>query len=81
MNIFKPFKKNIFKSFLLITILTAVVACSSKPVVRDFPPTATPAEEITNLEKDLNIARAKQVDVLSPKNFKEAEDSLEKIRK
>jgi OOP family OmpA-OmpF porin len=57
--------------------LTAVVACSSKPVVRDFPPTATPAEEITNLEKDLNIARAKQVDVLSPKNFKEAEDSLE----
>ncbi|MDD4974895.1 MAG: OmpA family protein [Bacteriovorax sp.] len=81
MNPLQPFKKNFFKSFLLIIILTGIVACSSKPVVRDFPPTATPAEEIANLERDLNSAKDKQVDVLSPKNFKEAEASLEDAKK
>lgn len=72
---------NLLKNFLFVTILTAIIACSSKPIVRDFPPTAGPAEEIANLEKDLNTAKDNQVDVLSPVNFKEAQDSLEDAKK
>lgn len=72
---------NLFHRFILMSTLTGIVACSSKPVVHDFPPTATPAEEIANLEKDLSSAKERQVDVLSPKNFKEAQDSLEDAKK
>lgn len=62
---------------LFMTVLTVAISCSSKPMVNSYPPTASPAEEIANLESDLNSAREKQVNILSPINFGEAQDSLE----
>jgi OOP family OmpA-OmpF porin len=56
-------------------------ACSSKPVVQDYPVTANPMEEITNLDNDLKTAESNQVAVLSPTNFKEARDSLNDAKK
>lgn len=72
---------NLPKTLLLATVLTAVSACSSKPVVQDFPATANPTEEITNLEQDVKTAESGQVNVLSPKNFKEAHEALEDAKK
>ena len=58
-----------------------MAACSSTPVVQDFPVTANPTEEITNLENDIKTAESNQVDVLSPKNFKEAKEALDDAKK
>lgn len=71
----------ITKNFLMTIVITVFVACSSRPVVHDFPPSANPAQEIALLEKDLTTAKEKQVDILSPKNFQEAQASLEDARK
>ena len=65
------------KSLLMTAALTALTACSSGPVVQDFPVTASPSEEISKLDGDIASARTNQVDVLSPKNFKEAHEALE----
>ncbi len=67
--------------FLTAAFLTALTGCSSKPVVQDYPVTANPGEEITNLENDVKTAQSNQVDVLSPKNFIEAHESLEDAKK
>ena len=72
---------NLPKTLLLATVLTALAACSSKPVVQDFPATANPTEEITNLENEVKTAESNQVNVLSPRNFKEARESLEDAKK
>lgn len=72
---------NLRKTLLLATVLTALSACSSKPVVQDFPATANPSEEITNLENEIKTAESNQVNVLSPKNFKEAHESLMDAKK
>lgn len=68
-------------NLLMATMLTGLVACSSKPVVQDFPPSAMPSEEIAKLEKGVKTAEEEQVDVLSPRNFKEAKDSLADAQK
>ncbi|WP_185903012.1 OmpA family protein [Bacteriovorax stolpii] len=72
---------NLPKTLLLATVLTAAAACSSKPVVQDFPATANPTEEITNLENEVKTAESNQVNVLSPRNFKEAHEALEDAKK
>lgn len=69
------------KSLILGTLLLALVSCSSKPVVQEFPITASASEEIQNLERDLNSARTTQVNALSPKNFDEAVESLDDAKK
>lgn len=58
-----------------------MTACSSKPVVQDYPATAVPSEEITNLENDLKTAESNQVAVLSPKNYKDAREALDDAKK
>ena len=68
---------NLRKSLLMATVLTAAAACSSGPVVQDYPVTANPAEEVTNLENNIKAAQGNQVDVLSPNNFEEAQEALE----
>lgn len=73
--------KYIINYFLICFLSLGIVACSSSPVVREFPPSASPINEISFLEKDLSGAQKKQVDLLSPQNFKEASDSLEKAKK
>jgi OOP family OmpA-OmpF porin len=71
-----------FKSqLLMMTVLASVAACSSRPVVVDFPPSAIPGEEIANLERGVKAGQENQLDVLSPKNFKEARESLEDAQK
>lgn len=72
MNVLNKCKNNL----LLIALLTGAMACSSKPVVTDFSPSASPSEEIANLENGLKKASQEQVDVLSPKNFREAKEAL-----
>lgn len=56
--------------------MTGSIACSSKPVVTEFSPTASPSEEIANLENGLKKASEGQVDILSPNNFREAQEAL-----
>jgi OOP family OmpA-OmpF porin len=72
---------NLQKTLLLTTVLAAMASCSSTPVVQDYPVTANASEEITNLENGVKTAQDNQVDVLSPKNFKEAQDSLNDAKK
>jgi outer membrane protein OmpA-like peptidoglycan-associated protein len=73
--------KNTQRFLILATVLTAMTACSSKPVVQDYPASAVPSEEITNLENDLKTAESNQVAVLSPKNYKEAREALDDAKK
>lgn len=68
-------------NFLLATAFFALVACSSGPKVQDYPITANANEEISKLESDLNSAHNNQVNVLSPKNFKEAQEALKDAKK
>lgn len=72
---------NLQKSLLLATVLTAAAACSSGPVVQDYPVTADAQEEVMNLENNIKTAQANQVDVLSPNNFKEAHEALDDAKK
>ena len=73
--------KKTINYFLILIFALGIAACSTTPVVRELPPTASPVNEIAVLEKDLNIAQKKQIDLLSPHNFKEASSSLEKAKK
>lgn len=66
---------------LTATFLTALMGCSSGPTVQDYPATASPTEEITNLENDIKTAQSNQVDMLSPTNFKDAREALEDAKK
>jgi OOP family OmpA-OmpF porin len=66
---------------LTATFLAALAGCSSGPVVQDYPAGTNPAGEVTNLENDIKISQANQVDVLSPKNFKEANEALTDAKK
>ncbi|MGZ3790536.1 MAG: OmpA family protein [Bacteriovorax sp.] len=81
MNGSHQFNRYFIKNIFLVTVFASISACSSKPVVSDFPPSASPADEIVSLERDINSARDKQVDLLSPKNFKESQKSLEDAKK
>ncbi len=72
---------NLIKSFLLLTLVTGIYSCSNTPAVQDFSSTASPSDEFAKFETDLNAASTQQVNVLSPKNFSKAEDSLKDARK
>jgi outer membrane protein OmpA-like peptidoglycan-associated protein len=48
--------------------------------VQDFPDTANPRDEIAKLDKDVKESQANQVDVLSPYNFKKANESLNEAK-
>ena len=63
---------------ILVTtsLLMALYACSSGPVVQDYPAGTNAGDEVTNLESDINIAINNQVDVLSPKNYQKAHEAL-----
>lgn len=72
MNILNKLKNNL----LAIVVITGVVACASRPAVQSFPPSANPAEEITNLESELQNATEKNVNILSPQHFIDAKEAL-----
>ena len=77
-SIKKP--KNFLIIFIISLTLFGIASCSSKPIVRDFSFAASPSEEITLFERELNRAKEKQIDLLSPHNFQEAENSLEESK-
>ncbi len=68
------------KNLALCTFLVGTISCSSKVIVQDFPSTAAPANEISNLERDLQSAKDKQVDILSPNDFQKAQANLEEAK-
>ena len=69
------------RTLLLATVLTAVTACSSGPVVQDYPITANAQEELTKLEGSIKTAQANQVDVLSPDNYADATEAYDDAKK
>ena len=68
---------NLQKSLIMATVLTAITACSSGPVVQDYPVTANAQEELTKLGSDISTGIANQVNVLSPNNFNDAIDAYD----
>ncbi len=77
--------KNVILSVSFVGVLLA--GCSHGPVVQDYATTASPAEELTKLNLDMDLAVKNQVDALSPTHFNEArgaqsdaKNSLEKQR-
>lgn len=72
MNFFNIIGKVLFLSGVAVF----AAGCSSSPPVQDFASTASPSGEIDRLAADLKTASDNQVDALSPKNFKNAQDSL-----
>jgi OmpA-OmpF porin, OOP family len=73
---------NVIKNLLLTTCaVLAVSACSHTPVTQEFPETASPREEVSKLEADIQIALGAQTDVLAPQNFKHARESLDDAKK
>lgn len=71
------------KRFLVTLAATAfVVACASKPTSRpSLSASANATNEIATTERMIEDARQQQIDVLSPRNFKDAEKSLAKAKK
>jgi OmpA-OmpF porin, OOP family len=63
--------------FLLLFTAFLILNCSSTPVYQAFPVTASPMEELSKLETDLQSARNAQAAVLAPENFKKAQASYE----
>lgn len=73
------FSKN---QFIIMVAATAMLAaCASKPVnMPAISENASASTEIQKTEQMINEARQKQVDVLSPKNFNQAEKHLAKAK-
>ncbi|QLY24330.1 OmpA family protein [Bdellovibrio sp. KM01] len=69
------------KVILASTFAAGFIGCASTPPnVVSIPTTANPTTEIARTEEMLNDARAKQMNVLSPDNFKDAEKTLNKAK-
>jgi OmpA-OmpF porin, OOP family len=66
---------------LFIVLAALLVSCSSDPKVSEFPITTDPQVEIDRVKSNLQQATNRQVDVLSPRNFASAENSLDKAIK
>lgn len=66
---------------ILAAFLSVAAACSTTPPVENFPVDANPTDEVRKLETDLDQASVDQLDVLSPKNYEEARDSLKDAKK
>ena len=65
---------------ICLSIAILASCASTPPGIQEFAETDSPEVEMTNLENNLEKARADQVYVLSPKNFKRAEESLKDAR-
>src|SRR5688500_5658614 len=72
---------SIKKTVLLTTLVLGVAACGHAPTTQEFAESASPGEELSNFDADMNTALLNQVDVLSPVNFKEAPSSLADAKK
>ncbi len=68
-------------SLVIVSLFTFVIACSHTPPIQEYPDTASPTEEISKLSEDLKVAAQKQVNVLSPSNYENAEEALNDAKK
>lgn len=69
------------KVILSSAFAAAAMGCASAPPnVVSIPNSADPAVEVARTEEMVNDARSKQMDVLSPDNFKDAEKALNKAK-
>ncbi len=66
---------SIYKILGLMT-LAALISCSHAPSIQEFATTASPNEEVVKFDTDMKTAMDNQVNVLSPSNFKQAQESL-----
>ncbi|MGK5085503.1 hypothetical protein WDW37_19620 [Bdellovibrionota bacterium FG-1] len=66
-----------YGTIFLSTLLAIFSGCSHGPAIQDLPDTASPKDEVTQLDTEINKALEAQVDVLSPYNFKHAQESLQ----
>ncbi|MGE5086159.1 MAG: OmpA family protein [Bacillota bacterium] len=72
---------NQLKYFLTAAVAIGFIGCASTPPnVQNISSSADPAYEISRTEDMVNEARQQQLDVLSPKNFKSAENALAKAK-
>ncbi|MDZ4661689.1 MAG: OmpA family protein [Pseudomonadota bacterium] len=71
------FKTNI----CLFMVAIALAACTSDPKVAELPITSDPQVELDRVDGNIRQAQSQQVDVLSPKNFEAAKNSLNKATK
>lgn len=72
----------------LLFLVFVIIGCSHDPKVKEFPVSASPTEEMFMLNRDMQVAKDVQTEVLSPKNYekavdhqKDAADSLSKNKK
>src|SRR4051812_45729821 len=77
MKLTNSIKKTLFTAAVVI----GISACSHTPVTQEFPDTASPRDEVSKLEADIQTALTAQADVLSPHNFREALASLDDAKK
>lgn len=55
----------------MTSFMLAFIACSNHPVVQDYAETASPTGELASLVSDIKTATDKQVNILSPDNYKD----------
>lgn len=69
------------KKLLIASAVVLLSACASKPPqYESLATTSNPISEIEKTEEMLNEARQKQVDVLAPRSFVDAEKALKKAK-
>lgn len=73
--------KKFFVAGLIVIGGFVGLGCSSGVKQADIPSTANPQEEIARLDKDLNLAVSKNIDVLAPDEFKKGRGSFEEAKK
>lgn len=64
------------QALLAVGLIASLSACAHSVKKADYPVTANGADEIAALEQQMTAAQKDQVDVLAPKNFSKARESL-----
>ncbi len=63
-----------------MVVFAIMGGCSTAPKVQEFSDSANSAEEVQRLAADMETARERQVDVLSPNAYREADKALKSAR-
>ncbi len=78
---FFPSSTSAYASISIILGSFGLASCSSSPRPVNDMEYSQVSSQVTSLEQDLNDAKANQVNVLAPKSFNEAKDSLKDAKK
>lgn len=69
------------KLTIFVALVSGLIACSSKPEIKEFPDSANAKEEISNLDIALSNSKTEEYDLLAPESYKEAKNSLSEAKK